>query len=133
MLRISSVGLTLALALTVAGCAPRSGTTSPPQTGQPADGRELPLVGVVLREFEFEPRPLRARSGKVRFLLMNRGTVEHDFFIPALREHGDHERHLVLPGKTLIVEIDLKPGSYTLECSIPGHKDAGMVATIEVS
>jgi len=134
MLRISGVGLTLALALTVAGCVPRGGTTSsPPQTGQPADGRELPVVGVVLREFEFEPRPLRVKAGRVRFLLMNRGSVEHDFVIPALREHGDHEQHLVQPGKTRIVEIDMKPGSYTVECTIPGHKESGMIVTIEVS
>jgi plastocyanin len=76
---------------------------------------------------------LRVKAGKVRFLLINRGSVEHDFVIPALQDHGDHEKHLVQPGKSRTAEFDMKPGVYRAECTVPGHKDAGMVVTIEVS
>lgn len=86
-----------------------------------------------MREFEFEPRPLKAKAGLRRFLLMNRGTVEHDFTIPALQKHGAHEKHLLKPGETRMVELKLKAGSYEVICTVPGHKEAGMVATIEVS
>jgi len=116
-----------------AGCGPRSSSTPSeplPPTGQTA---EPAVVGVVLREFEFEPRPLKAKAGTVRFLLINRGTVEHDFTIPAVEGHDLHEKHLVQPGKTLTVELELKPGVYEAICTLPGHKDAGMLVNVEVS
>ena len=123
---------TAALAVLLAGCASRSSGPGgqAPQAG-PTDGG--PVVGVVMREFEFEPRPLKAKAGVVRFQLMNRGTVEHDFAIPALAAHEEHERHLLKPGETRVIELELKPGIYEAICTIPGHKEAGMVATIEVS
>lgn len=86
-----------------------------------------------MREFEFEPRPLKAKAGTVRFFLMNRGAVEHDFAVPSLEEHNVHEQHLVKPGQTTTVELELKPGTYEAICTIPGHKEAGMIVKIEVS
>ncbi len=91
------------------------------------------MVTVVLREFEFEPRPLKVRAGVVRFQLMNRGSVEHDFAIPSLAGHDQHEQHLVKPGEIKIVELELKPGTYEAVCTIQGHKEAGMVVMVEVS
>ena len=87
---------------------------------------------MVLREFEFEPRPLKVKAGMVRFRLMNRGSVEHDFAIPSLAEHNQHEQHLVKPGEIKTVELELKPGTYEAICTIPGHKESGMVVTVEV-
>lgn len=126
------IGLTVALfvSVIVAGCAPRSASRP---AGSPSQPDQRPSVGVVVREFEFEPRPLRVKAGLVRFLLINRGSVEHDFAIPSLAGHADHERHLVKPGKTTIVELELKPGTYEATCTIPGHKEAGMVVIVEVS
>jgi uncharacterized cupredoxin-like copper-binding protein len=89
-------------------------------------------VTVVMREFEFEPKPLKAKAGTVRFVLMNRGTVDHDFAIPTLAGHGNHEQHLVPPGKTRTVDLELKPGTYEAVCTVPGHQGAGMSVTIEV-
>ena len=69
----------------------------------------------------------------VRFQLMNRGSVEHDFAIPSLAGHNQHEQHLVKPGEIKTVEFELTPGTYEVICTIPGHKEAGMVVTLEVS
>ena len=30
-------------------------------------------------------------------------------------------------------ELELKPGSYEAICTIPGHKEAGMAVTVEVT
>lgn len=122
------IGTMLVVAGLAAGCATRQGATPSTRTV----GTEPAAVGVVLREFEFEPRPLKVKAGMVRFLLMNRGSVEHDFMIPELMEEMEHERDLVQPGQSKTIETDLKPGVYEAVCTVPGHKEAGMVVTIEV-
>ena len=90
------------------------------------------MVGVVLREFEFEPRPLKAKAGLVRSQLMNLGTVEHDFVIPALQAHEEHERHLLKPGESRVVELQLKPGTYVYYDPVPGNAAKGMRGTLLV-
>lgn len=112
-----------------AGCAsPRAGepATKVPQADKAA-------VTVILREFEFEPRPLKVKAGKVRFLLITRGSVDHDFHIPSVMSAMEHERDLVTPGKSKVLEVDLKPGIYEVVCTVPGHKEAGMIVRLEVS
>ena len=125
MLRL---GTSIAAAALVAGCTSR--TAGPPSpTEQPGQ----PSVTVVLREFEFEPKPLKAKAGKVLFLLLNRGTVDHDFMIPSVMGTMEHEKDLVKPGRSKTIEIELKPGTYEVICTIPGHQDAGMKVQLEVS
>ena len=125
-------GLQLAMILMVGGlvaaCASRQ-VSAPAPTGE-AEPRS---VTVVLREFEFEPRPLKVKAGKVRFLLINRGSVEHDFMIPGVMQAMEHEKDLVQPGKSKTIEVDLKPGRYQVVCTVQGHKEAGMTVTLEVS
>jgi uncharacterized cupredoxin-like copper-binding protein len=124
------LGTMLIIAGLAAGCAGRHSTTHP---SVPTGGTEPAAVGVVLREFEFEPRPLKVKAGKVRFLLMNRGSVEHDFMIPEVMEAMEHEKDLVQPGKSKTIEVDLKPGRYEAVCTVPGHKESGMTVVIEVT
>lgn len=113
------------LAFVLAGCVSRQTGTVP--------RAESAVVGVVMREFEFEPRPLVAKAGRVRFQLMNRGSVEHDFMITELMMDMEHDRDLVQPGQTKTIEVDLKPGVYEVVCTVPGHKEAGMKVTIKVN
>ena len=122
-----NVGTVLVVAALAAGCASRQGT-SPSQTRVTVQG----TVGIVLREFEFEPRPLKVRAGKVSFLLMNRGSVDHDFMIPEVMSAMEHGQDLVKPGQSKTIEVELKPGTYEAICTVPGHKESGMKVTLEV-
>ena len=36
-------------------------------------------------------------------------------------------------GTSVITITDLKPGTYTLYCAVPGHEQAGMKGTLTVS
>jgi uncharacterized cupredoxin-like copper-binding protein len=124
------VGAVVLIAAVAAGCGPRA--PQPAATPPPAPTEAAQSVEVIMRDFAFEPRTIQVRAGTVQFVLINQGAVEHDFVIPGLEEHGVHEQHVVAPGQTLAVTKDLRPGTYEVICTIPGHKEAGMVGTIEV-
>ena len=59
---------------------------------------------------------------------MNDGAGVHDFSIDALGIHVT-----LNPGESGDGMINAPAGDYEYYCSIPGHKDAGMVGTLTVS
>jgi uncharacterized cupredoxin-like copper-binding protein len=85
------------------------------------------MLDVTAREFSFDPDQMRVPAGQpVMLTLRNAGTVEHDFAI-------DDPEVLVYAaaGETVEEEIGSFPaGTYTVYCSIPGHREAGMEATL---
>ncbi len=85
-------------------------------------------VTIKMSEFKFDPATVQVRGGKVKFELTNAGTVEHSFVIVGTGKKVE----AIQPGKGGQLEIDLKPGTYQVECDIPGHKEAGMIMTIVV-
>ena len=58
----------------------------------------------------------------------NNGAAIHDFFQP----DTGADTGQVQPGQSGTAVVNLAPGTYQYWCSIPGHKDAGMVGTITV-
>lgn len=78
----------------------------------------------------FEPEEFAAGPGTVNFTLDNVGSSEHDLVIEEL---GDTEViGLVAPGESGTGSADLEEGTYTLYCSVAGHREAGMEATLDV-
>jgi uncharacterized cupredoxin-like copper-binding protein len=72
-----------------------------------------------------------AKAGKVTIAFKNPQGLTHDV---AIEDSGGKE-----VGKTeLIAEsatstsVNLKPGTYTFFCSVPGHREAGMEGTLTV-
>lgn len=89
-----------------------------------------PAIFVVeAREFNFSPTSLRmAGPGNLTITLNNVGAIEHDFVI-----EGVDGRILTKAKEKKTGEFVLtKAGNYTFECSLPGHKDAGMKGTLTV-
>jgi uncharacterized cupredoxin-like copper-binding protein len=78
-------------------------------------------------EFYFEPEEMRVAADEpVMLVLRNVGGVEHDFTIddPAVDVYA-------AVGETAEEEIgSFAAGTYDVYCSIPGHREAGMVATL---
>lgn len=60
--------------------------------------------------------------------VVNAGALEHDF---AVDEWGIHEV-LTADPITITIPEDAEPGEYTFYCTVPGHKESGMVGTITV-
>jgi mono/diheme cytochrome c family protein len=68
-----------------------------------------------------------AKAGKVTLESKNDSSVPHDIAIK-----GGPTGPEVSGGKTSKITANLKPGSYTFYCSVPGHEQAGMKGTLSV-
>lgn len=86
-------------------------------------------VEVTANEFQFDPSELTLPANQAAEIeLTNGGVVEHDMTIDAI------EFNLLAPiGETVTGNIGpLDAGSYEIYCSIPGHKESGMIGTLAV-
>ncbi len=85
-------------------------------------------VDVELSEFAIKG-DLMAAPGQVTLKVTNKGTVQHNVTV---KETGAATK-LLDPGATATLKLgDLKAGDYTIYCSVPGHEDAGMKATLSI-
>ncbi len=105
-----------------------------------------PLVAVQVDEFSVFPGTQGAPKGKVRFVVTNIGTIEHEFVVlktakPAgslLKGKEADESGAVgeidgVPaGQARTLNIVLKPGHYSLICNLPGHYKTGQFADFYV-
>lgn len=90
-------------------------------------------IAVTAREFLYEPNKLTAKAGDVTFAVKNAGVVEHDFVIEDKAKKQMAQANPFAPGKTMQVKVKLAAGDYAVFCSIPGHREAGMAATLRVT
>lgn len=89
-------------------------------------------VQAVLKEWSIELSQQEVPAGKIRFTVTNQGQMAHNFTVtddsgvigntPTFRSsEGAHT-----------LEVDLKPGTYTIICSLPGHAARGQKTTLTV-
>jgi plastocyanin len=75
---------------------------------------------------------LSAKAGKVTIDFTNSSPLMHNFTL----QQGTNGKILgatpTFQGGTKTLTVDLKPGTYTYFCSVPGHRMAGMVGTLTV-
>jgi nitrite reductase (NO-forming) len=86
-------------------------------------------IDVTAKEFSFGPGKLALdKPGQIVVNLTNAGVVEHDLSIT-----GVAGKAYAAPGGKGSATFELpKAGTYQVFCSIPGHKEAGMVGTLVV-
>jgi plastocyanin len=121
--RLRIVGVALATLLAFGGALflARSGRSGPPP------------VGLIAREFLFDPNGVSVGTGEIAFVVKNQGAIEHNL---ALEVPGGKTQTLIAiiePGQIGKATVSLRAGLYTIYCSLPGHRDAGMAATLRVS
>ena len=110
---------------------------------------------VVAREMAYAPIDVKGVLGRpVTIRLKNEGLLEHDFNVMGIRAsgvkavdvgvssshgsaHGSAPEavHVAAgPGKTgTLTFTPLVAGEFPVACSVPGHKEAGMVGTLTVT
>src|SRR5262249_51608263 len=96
-----------------------------------AKGAEKPK-GVTVKakesEFKIALSTSTVKAGTVTFDVSNAGKIQHDLAI-----QGGKKTALINPGSSATLTVTLKKGSYTLYCTVPGHRQAGMVAKLAVT
>lgn len=102
-------------------------------TGESSDGggkSSESAVKVEMKEYQFIPPALTATAGApITVEATNKGTMEHDFTIEG---HEDAKIAVPTPGATVSGTYNLAAGTYNVFCSVPGHKESGMVGTLTV-
>ena len=72
---------------------------------------------------------LTVPAGKVSLKVTNNGAVEHNATFVST---GQATKNLGAQASETLILGDLKPGSYEIICTVAGHKDSGMEATLTV-
>jgi uncharacterized cupredoxin-like copper-binding protein len=82
-------------------------------------------------EFKIALPKTTVSAGAYAFDVKNDGKIDHDFVV---KGNGvDETTPTIGAGKSATLKVDLKPGTYDVYCSIPGHKQAGMDVKLTVS
>jgi len=104
------------------------GTTTQGTTTQAAPATK---VDVSETEFKITFAQMPTAAGSYDFVVKNDGKVPHDFVVNG---NGVNEKTKLLnPGESETLSVDLKPGTYDVFCSVPGHKQAGMDVKLTLS
>jgi plastocyanin len=111
-----------------------SETTSSSSTPPPAESAKAAAL-----KFEAEPgsalayteKSATAKAGTVNIEFNNPQQLSHDVAIEDSSGKVVGETELV-SDSTATATADLKPGTYTFFCTVPGHREAGMEGTLTV-
>jgi plastocyanin len=117
------------------GVYPASGgaVPAPPGAGSPEPAPpSVPHVQVTAVEYGLTLSRSSVPAGKVVLELVNRGQDEHN--LNAAPPEGPPTASIANTASGGVVDetIEMRPGSYTLFCSLPGHEQKGMKATLVV-
>ena len=91
-----------------------------------------PPVRLIAKEFLFDPKDITVGTGEIVFVVKNQGSIEHNLVLASLGEKTVAQIAIIEPGQTREVAASLPAGIYAIYCSLPGHRDAGMAATLRV-
>lgn len=87
-------------------------------------------VTLTAREFAFEPETVTVEHGeRVTLVLENMGVLAHNVTIPALSQATATVQS---DGRATLEFAAPGAGIYEIVCSVPGHAEAGMRATLQV-
>jgi uncharacterized cupredoxin-like copper-binding protein len=104
------------------------------QPGSVASGDKVArssTINVVSEDLQFSLDSTQVSAGTVTFVVKNEGDMPHDFAMDVNGE--EHKTAMIHPGETETLIVDLRPGTYSYKCTVPGHALLGMRGTITVN
>jgi plastocyanin len=118
-----------------AAATPAATTGNPPPPSSPATkaagATALSLAANPTGVLSYNTKQLTAKAGTVTITMANMSPVEHNVTVAEGRKVLGATPTFV--GGTKKLTLQLKPGTYTFYCSVPGHRQAGMEGTLTVS
>jgi plastocyanin len=96
---------------------------------EPAKTVENGEITVEAFDIHFDVGDIKTKAGPLTITLVNRGSLEHTLRI----EDKDFELKVKGNGDEDTGTVDLEPGTYEYDCTIPGHASQGMKGEIQVS
>jgi plastocyanin len=121
-------------ASTASATTPTATTGTPAPPSSPAGGASsapLKLAANPEGQLSYEPKQLSAKAGLVTITMANMSPLEHNVTVA----QGSTVLGAIptFKGGVKTLTLNLKPGTYTFYCSVPGHRQAGMEGTLTVS
>ena len=108
-----------------------SSSSSSNSSASSGGGGETLKLAADKSALKFDKSSLTAKAGKVTLEMSNPSQVPHAV---AIKGNGvDVDGKTVGNGETSTASTDLKPGTYTFYCPVPGHEAAGMKGTLTVN
>lgn len=115
-----------------AGGEPTTETTATTETRATTETKPASrTVKVSETEFKIKLPESSLPAGSYTFDVENDGKIPHDLVVKG--QGVDEATKTIDGGGSASLSVDLKPGTYDLYCSIPGHKEAGMDVKLTVS
>ena len=123
----AAIGLAAALGLGACG---GGGDGEAKESGQvTSDPAPSGVLRVEAHEFALAPEDLRAAPGTVAIEYVNAGAIQHTLVIDGV---NGVKLDVASKGDVDTGTVKLEPGTYTMYCDIPGHRQAGMEAPLTV-
>jgi plastocyanin len=116
----------------LAGACGGGGSSGGGGGGSASGGGQVVEIDVASSGFAYTTSTATATAGHVVIKSMNPQSTGHDISLKGngVDEHGE----VVQDGGVSTIDIpDLKAGTYTFYCSVPGHEAAGMKGTLTVT
>ena len=108
-----------------------SSSSSSNSSASSGGGGETLKLAADKSALKFDKSSLTAKAGKVTLEMANPSQVPHAV---AIKGNGvDVDGKTIGNGETSTASADLKPGTYTFYCPVPGHEAAGMKGTLTVN
>ncbi len=114
--------LLLILCLLAAGC----GADEPAPVRAKND-----TIAITVKDFRYQPQTIRARPGRLRVELTNRGRLAHTFRVE--RKNAIVAKiSSLLPGDRDSTTFKVRKGEYRFFCALSNHEELGMYGTLIV-
>lgn len=111
-----------------------TGSTDTSATGTPAAGQSGSTTQVTgtLKEWAIDLSQKEVPAGAVHFTVTNAGNFQHNFTITDSSGTVAKTPNFTTSAGAQSLDVTLKPGTYTIICSLPGHAAKGQKTEIVV-
>jgi plastocyanin len=113
-----------------------TGTSSATSSSAAAAGGASSNIAIAANpsgSLAYDKKTLSAKAGKVTITMTNMSPEDHNITIQQGTNGAVLGATPTFLGGTKSVTVNLKAGTYTFFCSVPGHRAGGMVGTLTVS